>query len=61
MKITKGCPCCGAVLEIRVSRRQGSEYLGCPRPGCGFKAELPVDLLLRRQGAPELPLYAEVS
>jgi hypothetical protein len=57
--ITKGCPACGAILEIRANG--WGEYLICTRPGCKRKERLPVDLVLRRLGATPLPGLAEVA
>ena len=53
--ITKSCPRCGALLEVRTNPRTGIEGLACSRPGCPRREKIPVDLVLRALGAPLLP------
>jgi len=52
------CPDCGpaAILEIRLNRQTGEQFLGCPNyPQCRYTRPYPTDRQLHDLGAPTLP------
>jgi len=52
------CPDCmpRVKLVVRTNRQNGSQFLGCPNwPECNHTQELPMDVVLRQQGAVGLP------
>ena len=52
----RNCPECGQPMTVRTNRKTGEDFLGCSAwPGCEHTETLPLDMLLRRQGHPELP------
>ena len=54
--IQKACPECGQPLTIRVNSTTQQEFLGCGQyPECQHTEPLPMDVILRRQGAATLP------
>ena len=54
--IQKSCPDCGKPLTIRVNGRTQQEFVGCSEyPECRYTEPLPIDIILRRQGAAPLP------
>ena len=45
-----------AELVARSNGETGQDFLGCSAyPDCKHTQELPIDMQMRRQGAPELP------
>ena len=54
--INKSCPKCGQPLVVRTNSNTGVDFLGCSRyPECKHSEPLPIDVEMRRQGAPGLP------
>ncbi len=54
--IKKACPKCGEDLAVRVNGETHEEFLGCSQyPECQHTELLPMDMVLRRQGAAMLP------
>ena len=54
--IRKSCPRCGHPLVVRTNENIGVDFLGCGRyPECKHSEPLPIDVEMRRQGAPGLP------
>ena len=57
-EIATRCPACGGELTIRRRNSDDKEFLGCKQyetTGCKFTQEIPMDIKLRRAGAPILP------
>ena len=55
-EIKKFCPRCGQRLVVRTNESIGVDFLGCSRyPECKHSEPLPIDVEMRRQGAPGLP------
>ena len=55
-EIKKACPKCGKDLAVRVNGETHEEFLGCSQyPECEHTEPLPVNMVLRRQGAAPLP------
>ena len=52
----KNCPQCNQPLTVRTNRNTKKDFLGCTDwPHCQYTEPLPLDMILRRQGHPELP------
>ena len=52
----KNCPQCNQPLTIRTNQNTKTDFLGCTDwPDCHHTEPLPLDMILRRQGHPELP------
>ena len=50
------CPACGQRMVVRTNTVTGEDFLGCSAyPDCRHTQPLPIDQVMRRQGAPELP------
>ena len=50
------CRECGSQAVIRVNRETGEEFIGCSQwPRCTATRPLPMDVMMRRAGAPMLP------
>lgn len=50
------CPECKAELVERMNRATSISFLGCSNyPECTFTTPLPVDIVMRRMGATQLP------
>lgn len=50
------CPEHGDRLMVRRNRQNDGQFLGCPRwPACTYTRGLPIDVILRQQGAMMLP------
>jgi len=59
-RLTQPCAVCGADLVVRWNRHTGTPFVGCTRyPDCRYTTQVPLDVLLRATGAPELPLFAD--
>ena len=58
--IVKACKRCGALMQIKVNRTTGEQFLGCTRhiPGdwdsCNHTEPLPEAIRLRRQGQKDM-------
>ena len=54
--LAKNCPECGQPLTVRTNRATDEDFLGCSAwPDCKHTEPMPLDMMLRRQGHPELP------
>ena len=54
--ISKLCPECGQKLMVRTNRKTETDFLGCSEwPGCKYTETLPIDIEMKRRGAPTLP------
>ena len=52
----KNCPECNQPLSVRTNQNTRKDFLGCTAwPDCHHTEPLPLDMVLRRQGHPELP------
>ena len=52
----KNCPQCNQPLTVRTNQNTKKDFLGCTDwPDCHHTEPLPLDMILRRQGHPELP------
>lgn len=52
------CPFCELQIKliVRTNRQNGSQFLGCPNwPECKHTQQIPIDIVLRLQGAQPLP------
>ena len=52
----KNCPECNQPLSVRTNQNTRKDFLGCTAwPDCHHTEPLPLEMVLRRQGHPELP------
>ena len=58
--LAKNCPECGQPMTVRTNRATDEDFLGCSAwPGCKHTEPMPLDMMLRRQGHPELPGFQD--
>jgi ssDNA-binding Zn-finger/Zn-ribbon topoisomerase 1 len=58
MEVSVFCPECipRVKLVVRTNRANGSQFLGCPNwPKCRHTQSIPMDVIMRLQGAVPLP------
>ena len=61
MKVNIYCPRCQTPrkLVVRTNRMNDTQFLGCPNwPLCQHTQPIPQDLIMRAQGATELPGFS---
>ncbi len=56
LKISKKCPKCNSVLVVLKNNKIEELFLACPNfPECKHTEPIPIDIQLRKLGAPTLP------